>query len=74
MQSALGLRAFRERGCFSIRSQVIGPLDFDGARRSNVLRRAGYTWTPDLRVLKVGFSPYLRFIPIFKGFSMFRLV
>ena len=23
---------------------------------------------------EVGFSPYLRFIPIFKGFLMFRLV
>ena len=26
------------------------------------------------KLLEVGFSPYLRFIPIFKGFSMFRLV
>ena len=35
----------------SLRSQAIGQLDFDGARRENVLRGAGYTWTPDLRVL-----------------------
>ena len=27
-----------------------------------------------LKLLEVGFSPYLCFIPIFKGFSMFRLV
>ena len=26
------------------------------------------------KLLEVGFSPYLCFIPIFKGFSMFRLV
>ena len=26
------------------------------------------------KLLGVGFSPYLHFIPIFKGFSMFRLV
>ena len=26
------------------------------------------------KLQEVGFSPYLRFIPIFKGFSMFRLV
>ena len=29
------------RSSFSIRSQAIGPLDFDGARRENVLRGAG---------------------------------
>ena len=26
------------------------------------------------KLQEVGFSPYLRFIPILKGFSMFRLV
>ena len=26
------------------------------------------------KLQEVGFSPYLRFIPIFKSFSMFRLV
>ena len=36
---------------FSLEIHAIGPLDFDGARRENVLRRAGYAWTPDLRVL-----------------------
>ena len=36
---------------FSLRSRAIEPLDFDGARRENVQRGAGYTWTPDLRVL-----------------------
>ena len=41
---------FRERrSSFSLRSRAIGPLDFDGARRENVLRGAGYTWTPGLR-------------------------
>ena len=35
---------------FSLRSRAIGPLDFDGARRENVLRGAGYVWTPGLRV------------------------
>ena len=39
------------RFSFSLRSRAIEPLDFDGARRENVLRRAGYAWTPDLRVL-----------------------
>ena len=36
---------------FSLEIHAIGPLDFDGARRENVLRGAGYAWTPDLRVL-----------------------
>ena len=38
------------RSSFSLRSRAIGPLDFDGARRENVLRGAGYAWTPDLGV------------------------
>ena len=41
----------RERVCdFSLEIHAIGPLDFDGARRENVLRGAGYAWTPGLRV------------------------
>ena len=40
------------RSSLSLRSRAIGPLDFDGARRENVLLGAGYAWTPDLRVLK----------------------
>ena len=35
---------------FSLEIHAIGPLDFDGARRENVLRGAGYAWTPGLRV------------------------
>ena len=42
---------FRERSTsFSLGYLAIGPLDFDGARRRNVLREAGYAWTPGLRV------------------------
>ena len=61
--------------CFSLRSREIGPLDFDGARRENVLRRVGYAWTPDLwsflKIQEVGFSPYLSFIPILSVFRCF---
>ena len=35
---------------FSLEIHAIGPLDFDGARRENVLRGAGYAWTPGLQV------------------------
>ena len=63
--------------CFSLRFRAIGPLDFDGARRENVLRGTGYAWTPDLwsflKLQEVGLSPYLGFIPIFSVFLMFEL-
>ena len=35
---------------FSLEIHAIGPLDFDGARRENVLRGTGYVWTSGLRV------------------------
>ena len=38
------------RSSFSLEIHVIGSLDFDGARRENVLRGAGYAWIPGLRV------------------------
>ena len=38
------------RYSFSLEIREIGPLDFNGARRENVLRGAGYAWTPGLRV------------------------
>ena len=38
------------RSSFSLEIREIGLLDFDGARRENVLRGAGYAWTPGLRV------------------------
>ena len=63
--------------CFSLRFRAIGPLDFDGVRKENVLRGAGNAWTPDLwsslKFQEVGFSPYLGFIPIFSVFLMFEL-
>ena len=41
----------RERiSSFSLEIHAIGPLDFDRARRENVLRGAGNAWTPGLRV------------------------
>ena len=63
--------------CFSLRSREIGPLEFDGARRENVLRGAGYAWTPDLwsflKLQEVGFLPTWGFIHILSVLLMFRL-
>ena len=38
------------RSSFSLEIREIGPWDFDGAGRENVLRGAGYAWNPSLRV------------------------
>ena len=74
----MGVERVREREHFSLGLHTIRPLADFGVRRENDLRGTGYAWTPVLvsffKLLEVGFSPYLRFIPIFKGFSMFRLV
>ena len=47
-------------------------------RRENDLRGTGYAWTPVLvsffKLLEVGFSPYLGFIPICSTFQMFELI
>ena len=63
--------------CFSLRFRAIGPLDFDGVRRENVLRGAGYAWTPNLwsflKLEEVGFSPYLSFYSHLNVLQMFRL-
>ena len=70
-------RAFRERVCFSLRSREIGPLDFNGARRENDLRRTGYAWTPILvsffKFLEVGFLPTWVLFLLLSVLRMFRL-
>ena len=53
---------------FSIKIRAIRSSAVFGARRENVLRGAGYAWTPGsgglFKILEVGVSPYLCFIPI----------
>ena len=56
-------------------------MDFDGARRRNVLCGAGYEWTPDLwsffKLQEVEFSPYLSFtliLSVFRCFDWFEIV
>ena len=39
-----------KRSSFSLEIHAIGPLDFDGARRGNVLRGEDNAWTSGLRV------------------------
>ena len=62
---------------FSLEYREIQPSAVFGVRRKNVLRGADYAWTPVLvsffKLLEVGFSPYLSFIPISSVLSMFGL-
>ena len=67
---------FRERD-FSLVFRQIRPSAIFGTRRKAALRGAGYAWTPNLRsfdkILEVGVSPYLGFIPSLSTLSMFEL-
>ena len=62
---------------FSLRSRAIEPLDFDEARRENVLRGVGYVWTPDLcsflKLQEVGFLPTWVLFLLLSVLRMFRL-
>ena len=54
---------------------TVGGLRSKKGKRSTRSRlRVDPGFASFLQLQEVGFSPYLRFIPIFKGFSMFRLV
>ena len=68
---------FRERvSDFSLEMRTIRPLAGFGTRRRNAPRGEGFAWVPDLwcffKLLEVGFSPYLSFIPILSVLSMFE--
>ena len=65
---------FRERSTsFSLGYLAIQPSAAFGARGRNTLRGEGFAWVPDLgsffKLLEVGVSPYLSFIPSFKCFE-----
>ena len=64
---------FRERRTsFSLEYQEIQSSAVFGPRRKDVLRRAGYAWTPKSwsfdKLQEVGVSPYLSFILILSVF------
>ena len=56
--------------------QEIQPSAIFGSRRKDVLRGAGYAWTPKSwsfdKLQEVGVSPYLGFIPILNVLRMFE--
>ena len=61
---------------FSLKIRAIRPSAVFGTRRRTALPGEGFAWVPDLgsflKLLEVGFSPYLSFIPILSVLSMFE--
>ena len=64
------------RSGFSLEYREIRPLAVFETRRRTALRRKGFAWVPDLgslfKLLEVGVSPYLSFIPILSVLRMFE--
>ena len=67
---------FREREHFSLDYRAIRPSAVFGTRRKAALRGAGFAWVPNLgsflKLLEVGVSLYLRFIPVLSTLQMFE--
>ena len=65
------------RSGFSLKYQEIQPSTVVGTRMETALREEGFSWVPDLRsldkLLEVGVSLYLDFIPSLSTLSMFEL-
>ena len=66
------------RSDFSLKIRAIRPSAVFGTRRRTALRGESFAWVPDLgsflKLLEVGFSPYLGFTPIFSTFRMFESI
>ena len=60
---------------FSLKIRAIRPSAVFGTRRRTALRGEGFAWVPDLgsflKLLEVGVSPYLGFIPFLSVFQCF---
>ena len=61
---------------FSLKIRAIRPSAVFGTKRKATLREESFAWVPDLRsldkLLEVGVSPYLRFIPVLSTLQMFE--
>ena len=64
------------RSNFSLKYWAIQPSAVFGTRRKAALHGEGFAWVPDLRsldkLLEVGVSPYLSFIPTLSTLQMFE--
>ena len=63
---------------FSLKIRAIRPSAVFGTRRKAALSGEGFAWVPDLRsldkLLEVGVSPYLGFIPSLSTLQMFESI
>ena len=71
------MEEFRERRTsFSLEIWAIRPSAVFGTRRKAAPHEEGFAWVPDLRsldkLLEVGFSLYLSFIPALSTLQMFE--
>ena len=77
-QNRNGALGRERRSDFSLKIRAIRPSAVFGPRRKKALRGESFMWVPDLgsffKLLEVGFSPYLGFIPIFSTFRMFESI
>ena len=66
------------RSDFSLKIWAIRSSAVFGTRRKAALRREGFVWVPDLgsflKLLEVGVSPYLGFIPSLSVLRMFKSI
>ena len=64
--------------CFSLEYREIRPSAVFGARGRTALHGEGFSWIPNLgsffKLLEVGFSPYLSFIPILSVLRIFESI
>ena len=74
--SSWSFKFFVRESSFSLEILVIRPSAVFGTRKKAALRGEGFAWVPDLRsldkLLEVGVSPYLGFIPSLSTFRMFE--
>ena len=73
------LLGFRERtSSFSLEYREIRLSAVFGVRGRTALRGEDFAWVPDLgsffKLLEIGFSPYLSFIPILSVLRMFESI
>ena len=68
-----GVGFSERRSSFSLKILAIRPSAVFGTRRRTALHGEGFAWVPDFgsffKLLEVGVSPYLRFIPSLKYFA-----
>ena len=76
-KSKNGVEFSERESSFSLKYRAIRPSAIFGTRRKAALRREGFAWVLDLRsldkLLEVGVSPYLGFIPSLSTLRMFEL-